>query len=104
MPISPTAEGFRAAFRRPSLTFAEIAWRWIFGGTATALFFFALFEYLGTLPVSNADMVLLRTRHPISDDFWATARDVSFKLIAALAKDQEAASIMKLWMRQKEKA
>jgi hypothetical protein len=64
MPISPTAEGFRAAFRRPSLTFAEIAWRWIFGGTATALFFFALFEYFGTLPVTNTDLMLLRTRHP----------------------------------------
>ncbi|MGH9495849.1 MAG: hypothetical protein ACRD3B_12690, partial [Candidatus Sulfotelmatobacter sp.] len=58
------AEGFRAAFRRPSLTFAEIAWRWIVGGTATALFFFGLFEYLGTLPVSNVDLMLFRTRHP----------------------------------------
>ncbi|HEY1677662.1 MAG TPA: hypothetical protein VGG04_08155 [Candidatus Sulfotelmatobacter sp.] len=64
MSISPTVEGFRAAFRRPSLTFAEIAWRWIVGGTATALFFFGLFEYLGTLPVSNTDLMLLRTRHP----------------------------------------
>ena len=64
MPISPTAEGFRAAFRRPSLTFAEIAWRWIFDGTATALFFFALFEYFSTLPVTNTDLMLLRTRHP----------------------------------------
>ncbi|MEV5837064.1 hypothetical protein [Nocardia sp. NPDC052112] len=39
---------------------------------------------------------ILRTKHPITDDFWATARDASFKLIAALAKDQESASIMKL--------
>ncbi|MGW6331835.1 phthiocerol/phthiodiolone dimycocerosyl transferase family protein [Nocardia rhamnosiphila] len=37
---------------------------------------------------------ILRTEHPISGDFWATARDASFKLIAALAKDREAASIM----------
>src|ERR1700759_466587 len=64
MPISPTVEGFRAGFRRPSLTFAEIAWRWIVGGTVTALFFFGLFEYLGTLPVTKADLMLLRTRHP----------------------------------------
>ena len=28
---SPTIEGFRAAFRRPSLTFAEMAWRWTVG-------------------------------------------------------------------------
>lgn len=39
---------------------------------------------------------ILRTEHPITDDFWATARDASFKLIAALAKNQESASIMKL--------
>ncbi|MEU6587366.1 hypothetical protein [Nocardia sp. NPDC046763] len=38
---------------------------------------------------------ILRTKHPITDDFWATARDASFKLIAALAKDYESASIMK---------
>jgi len=39
---------------------------------------------------------ILRTKHPITDDFWATARDASFKLITALAKDRESASIMKL--------
>ena len=38
---------------------------------------------------------ILRTEHPITGDFWATARDVSFKLIATLAKDPESASIMK---------
>ncbi|MEU4839024.1 phthiocerol/phthiodiolone dimycocerosyl transferase family protein [Nocardia testacea] len=38
---------------------------------------------------------ILRTEHSITDDFWATARDASFKLIAALAKDPAAASIMK---------
>ena len=43
--VSPTLEGFRAAFRRPSLTFAEIAWRWSFGAAAVALFAFALLEY-----------------------------------------------------------
>jgi hypothetical protein len=40
---------------------------------------------------------LLRTRHPITGSFWSIAQDVSFKLIAALAKDQETASIMKLF-------
>ena len=39
---------------------------------------------------------ILRTRHDIGADFWATARDASFRLITALAKDQETASIMKL--------
>jgi hypothetical protein len=64
MPLSPTAEGFRAAFRRPSLALAEITWRWVTGATATALFFFGLFEYLNSLPVTNGELLFLRTRHP----------------------------------------
>ena len=64
MAISPTAEGFRAAFRRPSFTFAEIAWRWAVGATAIAVFFFGLIEYLDTLPVSGGDVFFLRTRQP----------------------------------------
>ena len=64
MPISPTTEGFRAAFRRPSLTLAEVMWRWTAGGTAAALFGFGLFEYLDTLPVTNGELLFLRTRHP----------------------------------------
>ena len=64
MAISPTVEGFRAAFRRPSLTLAEIAWRWTVGITATALFFFGLFEYLNTLPVTNGELLFLRSRQP----------------------------------------
>jgi hypothetical protein len=62
--ISPTLEGFRAAFRRPSLTLAEIMWRWIVGGTAAALFVVGFFEYLDTLPVTNGELLFLRTRHP----------------------------------------
>lgn len=62
--ISPTIEGFRAAFRRPLFTFAEITWRWVVGATATVLFFFGLFEYLRTLPVNRTEMLFLRTRHP----------------------------------------
>jgi hypothetical protein len=62
--ISPTAEGFRTAFRRPLLTLGEIAWRWIVGATATALFFFGLFEFLDTLPVTSGELFFLRTRNP----------------------------------------
>jgi hypothetical protein len=40
---------------------------------------------------------ILRTRHPITDDYWATARDASFRLITTLARDQEPASILKLF-------
>ena len=64
MAVSPTVEGFRAAFRRPYLTLAEITWRWIVGATALALFFFGLFEYLNTLPVTNGELLMLRTRQP----------------------------------------
>jgi hypothetical protein len=61
---SPTIEGFRAAFRRPSFTFAEIAWRWSVGAVAAGLFFFYCVEYLNTLPVTGADAALLSTRQP----------------------------------------
>jgi len=40
---------------------------------------------------------ILRTRNTIGDDFWTTAKEASFKLISTLAKDQESASILKLF-------
>jgi hypothetical protein len=64
MPVSPTAEGFRAAFRRPSYAFAEITWRWATGATATALFLYGFFEYLRTLPVTAGELLLLRSGQP----------------------------------------
>ncbi|MGA2746369.1 MAG: hypothetical protein ABSE44_16860 [Candidatus Sulfotelmatobacter sp.] len=64
MAISPTTEGFRVALRRPSLTFAEIAWRWTWGATAATLVAFGLVEYLDTLPVTNGELLFLRTRQP----------------------------------------
>ena len=50
------------------------------------------------LPITAAGCYIdiLRTRHDLSDDFWAMAADLSFKLISAIARDQESASIMKL--------
>ncbi len=65
MAISPTAEGFRAAFRQPSLTLAEITWRWVAGATAALLFFFGLFEYLDSLPLTSGELLFLRTRQPL---------------------------------------
>ena len=61
---SPTLEGFKLIFRRPSLGLGEIAWRWSFGAGAAALLGFSFLEYLDTLPVSNRDLFLLRTRQP----------------------------------------
>jgi hypothetical protein len=63
--ISPTLEGFRAAWRQPSLSLAEIAWRWTVGATTCAVFLFGVFEYLRTLPVSKGDLLFLRTRQPV---------------------------------------
>ena len=61
---SPTLEGFRAMFRRPSLSLAEIIWRWSFGGAACLLSGMVLIAYLDTLPVSNGDLRMLRTGYP----------------------------------------
>lgn len=62
---SPTIEGFRAAFRRLSLTSVEIAWRWTFGATTAVLLSFSLIEYLDSVPASRANSALLSTRHPV---------------------------------------
>src|SRR5580704_10436052 len=64
-PRSPTLEGFRAILRRPSFGLAEIAWRWSFGAATGLLLMFSFFEYLDTLPVSNGDLLLLRTTQPV---------------------------------------
>jgi hypothetical protein len=62
--VSPTFEGFRAAFRRPWLTASEIAWRWTAGGLALTLLLFGFFEYLDTLAVNQVDAALLGSKQP----------------------------------------
>jgi hypothetical protein len=62
---SPTLEGFRAMFRKPSLPLAEVIWRWSFGAAACVLLGLALLAYLDTLLVSNTDLTMLRTGHPV---------------------------------------
>jgi hypothetical protein len=52
-------------FRRPSLGLAEIAWRWSVGLATALLLFFSFVEYLDTLPVTAADLFLLRSRQPV---------------------------------------
>ena len=51
--------------RQPAVSLAEIMWRWSFGAAACFLLGFGFLEYLDTLPVSNGDRLLLRTRHPV---------------------------------------
>jgi len=98
MAISPTAEGFRATIRRPSFTLAEISWRWAFGATATALFFFGLFEYLDTLPVTNGELLFLRSGQPFVVA-QALAHIFRGSLLRAVASLLLAASLLSLlWM------
>jgi hypothetical protein len=80
---SPTIEGFKAVFRRPSLAVAEITWRWSVGLAAVALFSLATVEYLHTLPVSRGDLFLLGTRQPplISQAIQHIFRGSSFRLV-----------------------
>jgi hypothetical protein len=96
--VSPPLEGFRAAFRRPAVSFAEVLWRWSVGATAIVLFLFGTFEYLSSLPVTGGEILFLRTKQPI---LVAKAiahifrgnwnRGVAAALLAALA-------LMLLWM------
>ena len=62
--VSPTLEGFKAIFRRPSFGLAEMAWRWSLGSAGVALITLAGVEYLDTLPVTSQDLFLLGTRQP----------------------------------------
>lgn len=89
---SPTLEGFRAVFGRPSFVLAEIAWRWSVGIAAASLFGFALLEYLDTLPVSGKDIFFLRTGQPplvakaIHDIFrGSAARAVGATILLAIS-------------------
>src|SRR5713226_6295414 len=63
--FSPTAEGFRLIFRRLAIPFAETAWRWPFATAAWLLGAFFLLEYMGSLPVTAADRLLLGTQQPV---------------------------------------
>src|SRR5215475_2659717 len=83
---SPTGEGFRSIFRKPALPVAEIIWRWSFGATVVVLLGAAFLEYLNTLPVSPADLFLLRTGHPVlvSNALSHILRGSGFHLVLAL--------------------
>jgi hypothetical protein len=62
--ISAIREALRAVWRQPALLLSEIAWRWSFAAAAWLLIALTGFEYLGSLTVSQADLLFLRTRHP----------------------------------------
>ena len=85
-PRSPTLEGFRVMFCYPALGVAEIAWRWSLGAAALALFSFALRQYLHTLPVSNADLLFLRSGQPflVAQAIEHIFRGSSFRFVVAM--------------------
>src|SRR5579862_3263333 len=95
---SPTIEGFRAAFKRPAIACAEVAWRWGVGLVAGALIAFGALEYLDSLGVSGGDQLLLGSRHPfligraIEHIFRGTISR------AAMAAMLGALGIMALWI------
>jgi len=72
--FSPIGAGFRVVFRRPSITLAEIAWRWCFAAAAWILGGALIFEYLDSLPVGRAETFLLRTGQPFL--VWRALRNV----------------------------
>src|SRR3954447_1143786 len=61
---SPTAEGFRLIFRRPTIPLAEIAWRWSFAIMVCSLSASFLVEYADSLPVNRVDRLVLGTHQP----------------------------------------
>ena len=63
--FSPTAEGFKLVFRRTAIPCAEIAWRWTFAAAAWLLGAYFLLDYMGSLPVTAADRLLLGTQQPV---------------------------------------
>ena len=50
--------------REPAFGLAELTWRWTRGLVGSLLFAFAFVEYLGTLPVTSGDLLLIKTRQP----------------------------------------
>ncbi len=63
--VSPAAAGFRLIFRRSSISFAEIAWRWSFALATWFLGVMFFAEYMDSLPVKSLDRMMLGTHQPV---------------------------------------
>ncbi|MBI2678451.1 MAG: hypothetical protein HYX28_06690 [Candidatus Koribacter versatilis] len=61
---SPVRYGFRTVWRGPSLALAEIAWRWVWGGSVLLIAWFAAAGYLHSLTVSKYDQFRLSSGNP----------------------------------------
>ena len=71
---SPTTEGFRIIFRSMTIPFAEIAWRWTFATAAWFLGVVYLLEYVGSLPVTGLQRLMLGTDQPVL--VWRAIRQI----------------------------
>src|SRR5437899_9871445 len=65
VPRSPVQQGFAAVHRVPGALAAEVAWRWCFGTAALGLLALVWIEFLKSIHVTDADVLLLRTRAPL---------------------------------------
>src|SRR5258708_1066818 len=61
-PPNPVTQGFRIAWRKPSLWLWEILWRWAFGVGAVGLLFYADRVLSGTISVTEADALAWHNR------------------------------------------
>src|SRR5260370_8052623 len=61
-PPNPVTQGFRIAWRKPSLCLWEILWRWAFGLAALGLLFYAYRVLSGTISVTEADALAWHNR------------------------------------------
>lgn len=61
---SAFGRGFRTLRREPAVLAAEIGWRWLFGGIATALLLWATLSFLHAVDVSRSNQFLLGTLNP----------------------------------------
>ncbi len=65
MPHSPIRAGFQAISRQPGIALAEIVWRWSFGIATLALLGISTMELLHSIPVTEADTTMLKSRVPM---------------------------------------
>ncbi len=74
-------------WRQPGMVVAEVAWRWSFGVAALGLLTLTAIQFLKTIPVTNADLLLIRTRMPLlmADAFAHILQGSGARLLRAAA-------------------
>jgi len=81
--------GFSGAFARPHLFLGELVWRWVFGITSWMLIAYGVLLFLGSIKVSDADLLGLygiipgQFRHSLEHIFGGTGPKL-VRMIAAV--------------------